>query len=249
MQTTILKNIKKLRQITSASILECKQAIITSKGNLKLGINYLINQSNSKKSNDKDRNKLKRNLILCRRNKNKNKVIAIIISTETDFVTKNDLFKKLYNLILEVACLCKTKSEILKYKINKNLRLFQIINYFSKSIIQENIELKHFLFIKTSFINFYIHHNFKKAALIGCSNYIPGIEYISKYLAMQIVANDKYVLNKIRKFFNFTIILPSAGLEPAPLFTSSSILSPACIPISLNLLKESIDFLTPKRIE
>jgi elongation factor Ts len=189
MQPPILKNINKLRQITSASILECKKAIIISKGNIKLGINYLIN-----KSNYKDikliTNKLQINLILCRRNKQKNKVIAIILSTENYFVTKNDLFKKLSNFILEVACLCKTKDEILKYKINKNLSLFKIINYFSKSIIQEPIELKTFVVITTSFINFYIHHNFNKAALIGFSNYIPGIEYISKYMAMQLVAQE-----------------------------------------------------------
>ncbi|MGX7591295.1 hypothetical protein [Candidatus Karelsulcia muelleri] len=232
MQTTILKHIKKLRKITSASILECKKAILISKGNLKLGINYLINKSNDKYKDitykditykdrtykDRTKNKLKRNLkrkfILCRRNQKKNKVIAIMIYTETDFVTQNDLFKKLSNFMLEVACLCKTKSELLKYKINKNLRLFQIINYFSKSIIQENIELKNLLFIKTSFINFYIHHNFNKAAIIGCSNYIPGIEYISKYMAMQLVANDKkdkemhkYVLNNLRNLFKYYLNL------------------------------------------
>ncbi|MGX7590433.1 hypothetical protein ACT2CL_00365 [Candidatus Karelsulcia muelleri] len=210
MQTTILKNIKKFRQITSASILECKKAILLSKGNLKLGINYLINKSNSKAITTRTKNKLKRNFILCRRNKTKNKVLAIIISTETDFVTKNDLFKKLSNFILEVACLCNNKSETLKYKINKKLRLFQIINYFSKSIIQENIEFKTFVFIKNSFINFYIYHNFNKAALLGLSNYIPGIEYLSKYMAMQLVANDKkmpkYVLNQILKFFKLKTI-------------------------------------------
>ncbi|MGX7592694.1 hypothetical protein [Candidatus Karelsulcia muelleri] len=208
MQTTILTKIKTLRQITRASIIECQKAILLSKGNLKLGLNYLIQQSHSKKpSNDPDIQKIKKlksKVILCRRNQNKTQVLAILISTETYLVTQNEIVQKLYHLILEVACLCKTKAEILQYKLNDKLRLFQIINYFAQSIIQENIELTTVLFIKSSFSNFYIHHNLNKAALIGCSNYIPGIEYISKYMAMQLVAyehNDKqmppYVLNNI----------------------------------------------------
>ncbi|MGX7590002.1 hypothetical protein ACT2CD_00345 [Candidatus Karelsulcia muelleri] len=204
MQTTILKNLKKLRKITSASIMECKKAIIFSKGNINVGLSYLIHKSNKQAKNTRNKTKLKRNFILCRRNKTKTKIIALILATETDFVTKNDLFQKLSTLILEVACLCNKKSELLKYKI-KNLSLFQIITYFSKSIIQENIEVKTFVAIKNSFLNFYIYHNLNKASILGFSNYLPGIEYISKYLAMQLVANENkintYVRNNIIKFF------------------------------------------------
>ncbi|WDI79513.1 hypothetical protein ONB76_00095 [Candidatus Karelsulcia muelleri] len=210
MQPTILKNIKKLRKITSASVMECKKAIIFSKGNINLGISYLIHKSNKQARTTRTKTKFKRNFILCRRNKTKTKIIAIILSTETDFVTKNDLFQKLSTFILEVACLCNNKSELLKYKIN-NLSLFQIITYFSKSIIQENIEFKTFVFIKSSFLNFYIYHNFNKAAIIGFSNYLPGIEYISKYLAMQLVANENkintYVRNNIINLFNLKHII------------------------------------------
>ncbi|MGX7592966.1 hypothetical protein ACWNY4_00330 [Candidatus Karelsulcia muelleri] len=182
--------------------MECKQAILFSKGNIKIGISYLIHKSNNKTLIT--RTKVQRTFILCRRNKNKNKIIALILATETEFVTKNDLFKKLSNLILEVACICNNTSELLKYKIN-NLSLFQIINYFSTSIIQENIELKHLVVIKTSFINFYIYHNFNKATIIGFSNYLPGIENLSKYLAMRLVVNENqintYLINNMLKLF------------------------------------------------
>ncbi|MGX7592825.1 hypothetical protein ACWNYD_00305 [Candidatus Karelsulcia muelleri] len=158
----------------------CKNAIIKSKGRLNLAINFLINNSNNIKKNS-----LKESFIICRRNQNKNKAVAILIATETDFVTKNEMFKKLANIILEVALFGKNKKDILKYKIMNKLPLFKIVNYFSNHIFNEYIELKQIVFIEAPFINFYIHHSCNKAALVGFSNYISKNLY--KNLAIQLV--------------------------------------------------------------
>ncbi|MGX7591434.1 hypothetical protein [Candidatus Karelsulcia muelleri] len=182
-----LKQIKKLRSITRASLMACKNAIIKSKGRLNLAINFLINNSNNRKKNS-----LKESFIICRRNKKKNKAVAIQIATETDFVTKNDIFKKLANIILEVALFGKNKNNILKYQILNKLPLFKIVNYFSNHIFNEYIELKTIVFLEAPFLNFYIHHSCNKAALVGFSDYIPNLEQISKNIAIQLVCNTNY---------------------------------------------------------
>ncbi|MGX7590716.1 hypothetical protein ACWNYA_00335 [Candidatus Karelsulcia muelleri] len=182
-----LKKLKKLRSITRASIMACKNAIIKSKGRLNLAINFLINNSNNIKKNS-----LKESFIICRRNKKKNKAVAMLIATETDFVTKNDIFKKLANIILEVALFGKNKNNILKYQIMKKLPLFKIVNYFSHHIFNEYIELKTIVFLEAPFLNFYIPHSWKKAALVGFSDYIPNLETISKNIAIQLVCNTNY---------------------------------------------------------
>ncbi|MGX7590145.1 hypothetical protein [Candidatus Karelsulcia muelleri] len=190
----------------------CQKAIIKSKGRLNLAINFLINNSKPK-SPKSTKISLKESFIICRRNKKKNQAVAILIATETDFVTKTDSFKKLANIILEVALFGKNKKDILKYKISKKFPLFQIVNYFSHQIFKEYIELKQIVFLEAPFINFYIHHSCKKAALVGFSNYIPNLEQISKNLAIQLVCNtscpnfhqfllDKKVTSKVLTSLN-----------------------------------------------
>ncbi|MGX7586308.1 hypothetical protein [Candidatus Karelsulcia muelleri] len=182
-----LKTIKKLRSITRASLLACKNAIIKSKGRLNLAINFLINNSKHIKTNS-----LKESFLICRRNKKKNKAVAILIATETEFVTQNDIFKKLANIILEVALFGKNKNNILKYQILNKLPLFKIVNYFSHHIFNESIELKTIVFLEAPFLNFYIHHSWKKAALVGFSDSIPNLEQISKNIAIQLVCHTNY---------------------------------------------------------
>ncbi|MGX7591997.1 hypothetical protein [Candidatus Karelsulcia muelleri] len=187
----------------------CQKAIIKSKGRLNLAINFLINNSKPKSP----KISLKESFIICRRNKKKNQAVAILIATETDFVTKNDRFKKLANIILEVALFGKNKKDILKYKISNKLPLFKIVNYFSHQIFNESIELKQIVFLEAPFINFYIHHSCNKAALVGFSNYITNLEQISKNLAIQLVCNtscqnfnqfllDKKVTSKVLTSLN-----------------------------------------------
>ncbi len=182
-----LKQIKKLRSLTRASLMACKNAIIKSKGRLNLAINFLINNSKNLKKNS-----LKESFLICRRNKKKNKAVAILIATETEFVTQNEIFKKLANIILEVALFGKNKNKILKYQILNKFPLFKIVNYFSNHIFNESIELKTIVFLEAPFLNFYIHHSWQKAALVGFSDYIPNLEQISKNLAIQLVCNTNY---------------------------------------------------------
>ncbi|MGX7638213.1 hypothetical protein [Candidatus Karelsulcia muelleri] len=203
-----LKKIKKLRSITGVSIMACQKAIIKSKGRLNLAINFLINNSNNIKTNS-----LKESFIICRRNKTKNKAVGMLIATATDFVTKNDIFKKLANIILDIALFAKNKQDILKYQILNKLPLFKIVNYFSNNIFNEYIELKTIVFIEAPFVNFYIHHSCNKAALIGFSNYIPNLEQISKNLAIQLVGNTNYktsftklLLYKNIKLVNYKVL-------------------------------------------
>ncbi|MGX7590855.1 hypothetical protein [Candidatus Karelsulcia muelleri] len=172
----------------------CNNAIIKAKGRLNLAINFLINNSNNR-----TKNSLKESFIICRRNKNKNKAVAIFLATETDFVTKNDIFKKLANIILDVALFVKNKNNILKYQILNKLPLFKIVNYFSNHIFNEYIELKTIVFLEAPFINFY-NHSCTKAALVGFSDYIPNLEQISKNLAIQLVCNTNYNTSYFTKF-------------------------------------------------
>ncbi|MGX7592284.1 hypothetical protein [Candidatus Karelsulcia muelleri] len=200
MQKSYLKQIKKLRKITMASIIACKKAIFKSKGKINLAINFLINNSNIIKKHS-----LKESFIVCRRNKNKTKVLVLKLATATDFITKNDKFKKLANLILDVALFCQrflgnSKYYVLKYQIIPNLPLFKIITYFSTYIFNESLELKQIFFIDAPFINFYIHHSYKKAAFVGLSNYIPGLEQVSKNIAINLISHTIFHKYKLLKF-------------------------------------------------
>ncbi|MGX7593376.1 hypothetical protein ACWNYL_00240 [Candidatus Karelsulcia muelleri] len=201
-----IKKIKNLRKITRASLIACKQAIFKSQGKLNLAIKFLINNSNIIKKHS-----LKESFLVCRRNQNKTKVLAIKIATATDFITKNEKFKKLANLILEVALFCQRvlghrKYYVLKYKLSPKLPLFKIIHFFSKYIFNEYLELKQIFVIYAPFSNFYIHHSYKKAAFVGLSNYIPGLEQVSKHIARNLISNPRIPKYQCIQIINYKII-------------------------------------------
>ncbi len=173
--------IKKIRNLTNISIKKCKKALEKNNYNLKKSIIFL------KKNKIKKNNLPKKGIII---NKIKNNIaIMLKLLCETDFTSKNIIFKKFSKKIINF-CL-KKKIFILK-KIKK---------YFKKKIqylilkFNENILIDNICFLKGKYINKYLHYNKKIGTILKINTYKNKInkKYI-KQICMHITSmNPKYI--------------------------------------------------------
>ncbi|WP_110496052.1 translation elongation factor Ts [Candidatus Karelsulcia muelleri] len=188
-----ISEITKLRKSTNSGIKDCKKAMIESNGNFEKAIDWLRKKGVADATSFKKTNE---GFVICKINKKKTIGVLLKISCETDFVTKNSTFLKMAKIIANNAIFCKSKDELLLFKIKKNLSVKEMINHHINNIIKEQIKLISFERIQSEFVGYYVHHSNKIGSIVGFNKKIKGIEAISKEIAMQIVATNPIGLDK-----------------------------------------------------
>jgi len=99
------EQIKKLRQKTNISIMECKKALEKSKGDEKKALKVL-EKSGQKKAMKKSARETSQGLIEAYIHNNGKIGTILELSCETDFVVKNSQFKKLaHDLAMHIAAM------------------------------------------------------------------------------------------------------------------------------------------------
>lgn len=153
-----VEKIKKLRSITSLGMMECRDALIESKGDLDLAIENLYSKGTIKYLK-KDAQKLGFVNVLL----DKSQKLAVIIefNTQTDFVAKNEQFLLFVKRVTKV-CLEKKiekKEDLLKQSFeNKTIEQHQsiLINQFKENI---HISRLKFISIDQGILGGYVHNN------------------------------------------------------------------------------------------
>lgn len=176
-----IKLIKELRNKTNAKIIDCKEALIKSKGNIEEAIDIMKKEG---KINlyKKLKNKAINGIILIKSNKNLEVIIEI--NCETDFVSKNIIFIKFCEKVINTII----KKNIYDINILKN----EFKNDIEKLIYTfgENIIINRLGVLKDSYMDYYLHD--KKIGVLVSSYNAP--KNILKNIAMHIAAsNPKYI--------------------------------------------------------
>lgn len=190
-----INDIISLREKTGFGIFDCKKALIKMEGNLEKSLEYLRKNSINKAYTVFDPKPITcQGIVLSKVNSNNKKGIIIGINSETDFVAKNDFFINLANKIAEIAIFCNDKEEVLAYTI-KNRSIKEILLEHMK-IIGEKLTFSKLEILESYFVEKYVHHGNKIAALIGLSVAPSGVHIIGKELAMQVAAMNPLALNE-----------------------------------------------------
>lgn len=190
-----VNDIVKLREKTGFGIFDCKKALLEMEGDLEKSLEYLRKNSINKASTVFDHLPTpSQGIVLSKVNSNNKKGIIIGINSETDFVAKNDLFIKLANEIAEAAINCNNKEEVLASPLRD--RSIKEILLEHMKIIGEKLTISIFEKLESFFVEKYVHHGNKIAALIGLSDAPSGVHIIGKELAMQVVAMNPISLNE-----------------------------------------------------
>lgn len=206
MYKVTIKDINQLRKITGYGVMDCKRALIYSKGNIDKSIEILIKKGEkiSISNNNGD------GVVLAKTNNYNNIGSIIKLNCETYFVSKNKDFIKLSYELLDKSIYVDTLKEFLLINYDNNISVRKKLLEYSV-IFGEKITLSNLQKIQAPFISYYVHNNYKIASLVGFSSFKNNnIEIIGKNIAMQVAAMQPIALDEnnisydiIKKEINF----------------------------------------------
>lgn len=188
-------DVKKLRDMTGAGMMDCKKALAEAEGDFDRAVELLRKkgQKVSEKRADREANQ---GLILSKVNEDASRAAAIEINCETDFVARNDDFQKdaeqflntvFENKITSVDDLLKT--EIDGLTVEKHLE--EMVGK-----IGEKIEVSKVIYTESdgSLIS-YIHPGNQLGVIVEFDGDLPS-EDIGKDVAMQVAAMKPLAVNR-----------------------------------------------------
>ena len=185
------KQVKELRELTGAGMMDCKKALVECDGDIKKATDWLREQGIAKATKKASRiaaEGLSRILI------DGNKAAIVEINSETDFVAKNDKFLALLDTTLKtlIGSDAKTVEEALALTTEEGTRNDTIIN--ATAVIGEKITLRRFEIVDKAddeLFGSYIHQGGRIAALTVVKGTDPQV---AKNMAMQVASmNPTYV--------------------------------------------------------
>jgi elongation factor Ts len=188
-------DVKKLRDITGAGMMDCKQALGESNGDFEGAIEYLRKkgQKLSVKRADRD---AKEGVVIALVTDDNKQGIVLRLSSETDFVSKNEDFVNLTKAFAQIALekmpanldellACKYESITIGEKVTEQV-----------GVIGEKIEIADYQKLEGEMIIPYIHMGYRAGVIVQLSKANPAFEAAGKDIAMQIAAMKPIAVDK-----------------------------------------------------
>lgn len=189
------QDVKRLREITGAGMMDCKAALAESNGDFDGAIEVLRKkgQKLSAKRADREANE---GVILALVDASGENGIIVQVSCETDFVAKNDDFVSFARTIADkaLATLPDTKEALLDTEINGRKIADLIIDQIGK--IGEKVELYGYEKVSAPTVVPYIHMGNRAGVLVGLTKKGQAIVAAGKDLSMQIAAMKPVAVDK-----------------------------------------------------
>lgn len=188
--------VNKLRQITGAGIMDCKQALKESEGELEKAIEYLRKkgQKVANKRADRDANE---GIVLAQVANGNSFGAMIMVNCETDFVGKNQDFTDFARSILDLAIKEKpnTLDDLNALTLNGVTVADRIMEMTGKT--GEKIGLNHYEVISAPIVFAYNHHGNRLSSMAGFSKAdVREIESFGHDIVMQIAAMSPIAIDK-----------------------------------------------------
>jgi elongation factor Ts len=182
--TITAADINKLRQMTGAGMMDCRKALTETNGDMEAAIDWLRKKGQKVAALRGDR-EAKEGVVLARATADNKSGIALCISCETDFVSKNADFVAFAQSIMDAAIANNVKSvdELNNVTVN-GAKVADLVNDKLASI-GEKIGVSKFERIDADFVASYIHGANRMGVLVGLNS---AAEEAGKNVAMQIAA-------------------------------------------------------------
>jgi elongation factor Ts len=182
--TITAADINKLRQATGAGMMDCRKALTENNGDFEAAIDWLRKKGAKVAALRSDRD-AKEGVVLAKTTADNKTGIAVCVSCETDFVSKNAEFVAFAQSIMDAAIANNVKSaeELNNVTINGQ-KVADLVNDKLASI-GEKIGISKFERIDAEYVASYIHGANRMGVLVGLSKDAPEA---GKDVAMQIAA-------------------------------------------------------------
>jgi elongation factor Ts len=186
------QDVKELRDITGAGMMDCKKALVESGGDIEGAIEILRKQG-QKLSAKRAEREANEGVVIALTSQNRNNGVVLKLSCETDFVAKGDGFVQLAQTIAEIALknLPNTAEELGALPFNNEISIAQKITE-QVGVIGEKIELKEYAKIETKAgegqVIPYIHMGYRAGVIVALNQEGPDLIDCGKDVAMQVAA-------------------------------------------------------------
>ncbi|MBN2547343.1 MAG: elongation factor Ts [Spirochaetes bacterium] len=186
------QDIKKLRDLTNAGMLDCKNALEKSNGNIDEALKYLKEKGLADAKKRSERETKEGGIFIKTKD---NKIAVIQLGCETDFVSKNEIFIKTKEDILD-KILNSGNDKIESYKEDIQMIIAQT---------KENVEFKNAKYIElknNQYASTYIHGNNKIGVVCVLDNISESLKNNDKLkeasnnICLHIAANSPFYLTE-----------------------------------------------------
>ncbi len=186
-------DVKKLREMTGAGMMDCKKALAEADGDFEKAAEIIRKKGIAVASKRADREATE-GVVLAKVTGDGTRGAIVVLNSETDFVAKNEGFVALANSILDLA-LEKNPAglEELKGLEMDGTGVSDVILQ-QVGIIGEKIDISYYEKLEASMVVPYIHPGNKLATLVGL-NKKTGIQ-VGKDVAMQVAAMNPVSVDK-----------------------------------------------------
>ncbi|MDE6692554.1 MAG: translation elongation factor Ts [Muribaculaceae bacterium] len=184
--------ITKLRNLTSAGLMDCKKALQETNGDIDAAVEILRKKGKAVAAKRADR-KASEGCVIAKNDGDYAAVVALCC--ETDFVAKNEGFVALAKKIIDLAVANKiTSIEDLK-AIAVDGRTLEDLIVEEGGKTGEKTEIGYFEYVQAPATAAYTHHNSKLGTIVGF-NEILSDEKIGHNVAMQVASMNPVAVNR-----------------------------------------------------
>ena len=189
--TITAADINKLRQMTGAGMMDCRKALTENNGDFEAAIDWLRKKGQKVAALRGDR-EAKEGVVLAKTTADNKTGIALCLSCETDFVSKNADFISFAQSIMDTAIANNVKSvdELNAASIN-GAKIADLVNDKLASI-GEKIGISKFERVDADFVASYIHGANRMGVLVGLNK---AEAEVGKDVAMQIAAMNPVAID------------------------------------------------------
>lgn len=186
-------DVAKLRKLTGAGMMDCKNALVEANGDMERAIE-LIRERGKAIANKRADREAGEGAALAKVNSEGNRGAMIVLNCETDFVAKNADFLGVATKILDFALASAPANlEALKESQLDGRKVSDLVAEFS-GITGEKVELSYYEQINAPMVISYIHPGNKLATLVGFSK-TTDVQ-VAKDVAMQVAAMSPVAIDK-----------------------------------------------------
>ena len=195
MTTISATDVKNLREMTGAGMMDCKAALTEANGDVEKAIEILRlkGQKLSVKRADRE---AKEGVVYAVVSPDQKRGVVIRLSSETDFVAKNEDFINLAKEFAQIALASfpANLEELLKQPYD-NITIGEKVSE-QVGVIGEKIELADYQRIEAPQVVSYIHMGYKAGVILGLNKSEEKFKEAGRDVAMQVAAMKPVALDK-----------------------------------------------------
>ncbi len=189
------QQVNELRKTTGAGMMDCKNALVETEGNMEKAIDYLRKKGQKVAAKRADRQAAE-GVVLAKVSNNKRFAAAVMINCETDFVAKNQDFIDFVQSVIDLAVEKQARNveELNAFELNGRTVEENIIE--KTGVIGEKIQLGRYEIVEGESVSAYVHQGNRIASIAAFNKAGDIVEAAGHEVVMQIAAMSPIAIDK-----------------------------------------------------